>query len=118
MGFQEILQDMVEKSGGVAGTVMGKDGIAIQNYVKKGRSCDIEGIGVEFGKVLEDVIKVAETLQMGEVEEMSVSYVSSKLLIRLIKHDYFAVVALDSSGFTGKAKYELKKAVSRLIEEF
>src|SRR3972149_5050476 len=49
--FRKILKDMVEGvRGGYAGTIMEKDGITVEDYVKEGFAFDIETLGVECGK--------------------------------------------------------------------
>ena len=63
MSFQDILKGTVDSiKGGVAGTIMARDGIAIQNYVKDGSACDMDSLGVEYARILEEAKKVSSLL--------------------------------------------------------
>ena len=51
MSFLDVLKELVDGvDGGVAATLMGMDGIAVEQYIKAG-GCDVETVGVEYGKV-------------------------------------------------------------------
>ena len=118
MGFLEILKQLVDGvKGGIAGTIMGKDGIAIQNYVKDSTAYDVDSLGVEYARILEETKNASSMLKLGEVEELSVSAGGSTIIMRLINKDYFIAIALGSGGNFGKARYYLKKAVASAKKE-
>ncbi len=117
MGFKEIVRDMVENGGGIAGTVMGRDGIAIQNYIKEDGPYDVETLGVEFGNVLGEILKVAEILRLGEMEEVTIRTAENTVLLRLINPEYFAIVVLGREGRYGKARYVLKRSADEVRKE-
>jgi|GEM_PF-1134928 len=119
MGFLEILKEMVDNvKGGVAGTVMAKDGIAIQNYVKDKAAYDVDSVGVEYGRILEETKNASSMLKLGEVEELSVAAEGSTVIMRLINKDYFIAIVLGPGGNFGKARYYLKRAAAGVIKEF
>jgi len=117
LSFREITKKMVEDGGGIAGTVMGKDGIAVQNYIRGGDSYDVEGVVIEYIKVLEEIRKASTLLKLGEVEEISIKAIDMVILFRLINSDYFAALVLEPRVNVGKARYMLRKAVTLLREE-
>ncbi|MBI5287030.1 MAG: roadblock/LC7 domain-containing protein [Deltaproteobacteria bacterium] len=119
MDFGEVIRQMVEGvEGGVAGTIMGRDGIAIQDYVREGMDYDVEAVGVEYGKVIEEIKRVAGTLNLGEVEEISIAGQGFTVTIRFINRDYFAILVVNNRRNLGKARYLLKKAVTKVRKEF
>ena len=112
MGFLEILKEMVDNvKGGIAATIMAKDGIAIQNYVKDKAAYDMDSLGVEYTRLLEETKNASSMLKLGEVEEMTVSAEGSTIIMRLINKDYFIAIVLGSGGNFGKARYYLKRAM-------
>lgn len=119
MGFLEILKELIDNvNGGIAGTIMAKDGIAIQNYVKGNAAYDIDTLGVEYARILGETKKASSALSLGEVEEMTVSAAGFTIVMRLINQDYFMAIILGSTGNMGKARYLLKKAVAGARKEF
>lgn len=117
MSFLEITRKMVEDGGGIAGTIMGKDGIAIQNYIRGGDSYDVEGVVIEYIKVIDEIRKASSMLQLGEVEEISIKAIDMVILFRLINTDYFAALVVEPKVNVGKARYMLRRAVNLLREE-
>ena len=63
--FTEQLKKVVDNvDGGVAGVIMGLDGIAVETYVRDGHTADINTIGMEFSFILTQVKKAAEILEV------------------------------------------------------
>ncbi|MDH4227433.1 MAG: roadblock/LC7 domain-containing protein [Deltaproteobacteria bacterium] len=118
MDFQAVLKEMVDRvNGGVAATIMANDGIPLQNYVKAGGTCDLESLGVEYGKVMVELKKAAEVLSLGGIEELVITSGGLKVVIRIVSPEYFAVFALTPEGNVGKAKYYLKRAAQNVAKE-
>ncbi|MEE8185699.1 MAG: roadblock/LC7 domain-containing protein [Thermodesulfobacteriota bacterium] len=109
---------MVEDGGGIAGTVMGKDGIAVQSYVRISDSYDIETVGIEYVKIVDEIRRVSSMLHLGEVEEISIKANDTAVLFRIINAEYFAAIVLELKENIGKAKYMLRRAVNLLRKEF
>src|SRR3989337_3531124 len=91
MSVLEVLKELVEGvEGGIAATLMGMDGIAIEQYIKAG-GYDVETVGVEYGKVIDEIRKASKLLDLGSVEEVMVATAASDLLLRMATHaDYIA----------------------------
>lgn len=118
MGFLEILKHAVDNvKGGIAATIMAKDGIALQNYVKESGAYDMDSLGVEYGRILEEAKNASSLLKLGEVEELSVAAEGTTIIIRLVNKDYFIAIVLAAGGNTGKARYYLKKAAVSVKKE-
>jgi len=116
--FRKILKDMVEGvRGGYAGTIMEKDGITVEDYVKEGVAFDIETLGVEYGKVLDEIRRASKVLNLGPVEEILISSGSNNIILRYATPDYFLVFALSGRTLLGSARHLLKKAARSAKEE-
>jgi predicted regulator of Ras-like GTPase activity (Roadblock/LC7/MglB family) len=118
--FQEVLKDVVENTeGGLAGLVMGFDGIPVDSYLKDqpGAPVDVETVGMEFSVILKEIRRAAELLDAGEAREVSIQAERMTTVIRLINAEYFVAVALAPGGNHGKARYLLRTGASRLATE-
>jgi len=62
--FRDSLQKMVDRlAGGVAGILMGFDGISVEAYTKPGEEAiDIQTVGMELAHVVVQMRKAAEQL--------------------------------------------------------
>ncbi len=108
--FREILKGLVEGvDGGMAATLMGIDGISVEQYMKAG-GYDVETVGVEYGKVIDEIRKASSLLDLGNVEEVMVATVSSDLLLRMATQDYYIAFVVGHGSNVGKARYLLRKA--------
>jgi predicted regulator of Ras-like GTPase activity (Roadblock/LC7/MglB family) len=106
VAFHEILKEMVNGvEGGYAGTLVGMDGISVDHYVSEGATCDVEAVGVEYGRIIDEIKKATEVLNLGEVEDIAIA------------SHYFLALALSPGGNTGKARYFLKKAARKTGKE-
>ena len=115
--FREILQNVVDRTeGGVAGLLMGYDGIAIDQYATSGGPFDIESVGMEYSVVLKGVQRAAEMLDAGTTDEVSVKTERLTTVVRLLTDEYFVAVTLEPGGNIGKARYLLRTCAPELIE--
>ena len=71
--FQENLKRLVQSTeGGVAGLLMGFDGIAVDSFTVQDAGVDITTVGMEFSFILTQVRKAAEILEVGGVQEIAI----------------------------------------------
>jgi predicted regulator of Ras-like GTPase activity (Roadblock/LC7/MglB family) len=118
VAFHEILKEMVNGvEGGYAGTLVGMDGISVDHYVSEGATCDVEAVGVEYGRIIDEIKKATEVLNLGEVEDIAIASHGTKILLQLVTREYFLALALSPGGNTGKARYFLKKAARKTGKE-
>ncbi len=119
MVFGEIIMDVVEKvEGGVAGVIMGVDGIAVDNYIKGGASLEIQSVGAEYAVIVEQIKRVSEMLKSGKLKEITIFSEGFILIIHSINEDYFAALALKPEGNYGKGRYLLRMAIPKIRAEF
>lgn len=118
MGFSEMLQDLVSNvRGGYAATIMGFDGIPIQDYKSAEHECDLESLGVEYGKILGEIRKAAEVLEIGKLEEVIIISLGMKFVVRVINPEYFVALVLLPNSNSGKGRYLLRKTASNVVRE-
>ena len=116
--FQEHLKRLVDSTdGGIAGLLMGFDGIAIDSYTPPAENVDITTVGMEFSFILTQVRKAAEALEVGGVQEIAIRAEKLSILIRVLNKDYFLALALTENGNFGKGRYLLRVISPRLQAE-
>ena len=118
--FREVLQEVVDRTeGGVAGLLMGFDGIPVDHYVRADGSgiADVETVGMEFSVILKDIRKAAELLEAGGATEIAVQAEKMTTVMRVLNEEYFVAVTLEPTGNFGKARFLLRTAGSRLLSE-
>ncbi|CAG1065275.1 hypothetical protein BAC1_00854 [uncultured bacterium] len=117
MSFHDFLKELVEGvDGGLAATLMGMDGIAVEQYIKSD-GCDVETVGVEYGKVIEEIKNASSLLNLGTVEEVMVATATSDLLLRMSTPDYYIAFVLGHNSNIGKARYLARKAAEQAAAE-
>jgi len=116
--FRLLLQELVEGiDGGLAATVMGTDGIAVERYPEASSGCDVETVGVEYTRVVDEIKHASKLLTLGEVEEVSVATAGTKVLLRMVTQEYYIAFVVDRSANVGKARYFLRRAAAKAREE-
>jgi predicted regulator of Ras-like GTPase activity (Roadblock/LC7/MglB family) len=116
--FRENLMKIVDNvEGGLAGLLMGFDGIAIDSYAKNKQALDIQTVGMEFSYILTQVRKAAEILEVGSVQEIAIRTEQVTIIIRVLNQDYFLALALAPSGNFGKGRYMLRIVAPKLQSE-
>jgi predicted regulator of Ras-like GTPase activity (Roadblock/LC7/MglB family) len=118
MTFLEILAQVVDATpGGLAGAIMGSDGIPVEDYVRPGVSVDLPAVAVEFLAVLDGARKIARTLEPdGALEELVLACRAHTLFFRQLDDEYFLVLALEPAGMLGKARYLVRSLMDELRE--
>ncbi len=117
--FKEALQKIVDNvEGGMAGLVMGFDGIAVDAYTREGpNKIDVTTVGMEFSFVLTQVRKAAEVLDMGGVHEIAIKAEKLTIVIRVLNNEYFLALALAPEGNFGKGRYLMRVVAPKLQAE-
>ncbi len=115
--FSEILQKIVEETGGGIGAVlMGYDGIAIDQFFSPEQDVDVQMIVVEYSNVLKEIRKTTEMLSLGEMEEISIRTDRFIIVIRVLTSEYFIATIINRDGNFGKCRYLMSRESSNLIE--
>ncbi len=115
--FRQLLQEVVDGAeGGVAGLLMGYDGIAVDQYTRVDTPFDVESVGMEYTVPLKSIMTAVEMLQAGSASEISVRSDRLITLIRPINSEYFTAITLQPNGNLGKARYLLRVRAPKLAE--
>lgn len=116
--FREPLRKIVDGvEGGVAGLVMGFDGIAVESYARDAGAVDINTVGMEFSALLSQVRRAAEILELGGIQEITIKAELLTVVVRVLSSDYFLALALRPEGNFGKGRYLLRVMAPRLQAE-
>lgn len=114
--FKELLKGVVERTeGGVAGVVMGFDGIPVDYYATNAGGFDVEAVGAEFSGVLREIRKAAQMLEAGDAREVSIQAEKLTTVVRLLNDEYFVAVTLRPDGNVGKARYLLRREAENVL---
>ena len=106
MSFASILQEIVDEcGGGLAAALMGSDGIPIEQVeasgeVRESVSSEIDVLGVEFGRILDELRKASDSVGGGALEEVSIRLSNFWVLMRTVDN----MLAVDFE--TGKRIWE------------
>jgi len=117
--FRESLQIMVDRlAGGVAGILMGFDGIAVDAYTKAGEeTVDIQTVGMELAHAVVQMRKAAEHLDVGQVRELTLRADKLVVLVYLVTEEYFVACAVKPEANFGKARYLMRLLAPQIQAE-
>ena len=116
--FRESLQKLVERvDGGVAGILMGFDGISVEAYTRPSEGTDIQTVGMELAHVIGQVRRAAELLEVGKLGEVTVRADKLVVIVRALTDEYFLAFAIRPSGNFGKARYVLRVLAPKIQAE-
>ena len=115
--FNEILQRIVEETGGGVGAVlMGYDGISIDQFFAPDEETDLQMVVVEYSNVLKEIRKTADILSLGEMEEISIRTDRLIIVIRVLNEEYFVALIINHDGNFGKGRYLMTRETVNLRE--
>jgi len=118
--FKEMLDDILGRTEGSLGAlIMGTDGIAVEKvFGEAGMDANLDVAAAEFTSLVRSAQRAGTDTGLGGLRELVVSLESAILVMRLLSRDYFVVLALNSQGNLGRARFELRKAELKLAKEF
>jgi predicted regulator of Ras-like GTPase activity (Roadblock/LC7/MglB family) len=116
--FRENLQRMVERlDGGVAGILMGFDGISVESYTRADSATDIQTVGMELAHVITQVRRAAQLLEVGGLRELMVRTDTLTVIVHVLNNEYFVACALRPDANAGKARYLLRVLAPQIQSE-
>jgi predicted regulator of Ras-like GTPase activity (Roadblock/LC7/MglB family) len=117
--FRDTLQKMVDRlDGGVAGILMGFDGIAVDHYSRAGQDeIDIQTVGMEMAHAIAQLRKAVERLELGQAAEITVRSDKLVVLVYVLSEDYFIACAVRPDTSFGKARYVMRLAAPQIRAE-
>ena len=118
--FQEVLQEVVDNTdGGVAGLLMGYDGIPVDQYIRSegSQTTDVESVGMEYSVILKSIMNAAEMLDVGKANEVAIRAERMITLIRFLTEDYFVAITMQPNANLGKARFLLRTRAAKLAAD-
>ncbi|MCH9686316.1 MAG: roadblock/LC7 domain-containing protein [Deltaproteobacteria bacterium] len=115
----DSLRKIVEDTPGATGAIlMGFDGIAVMQHLAKGHEkTDIESLAMEFSFRFIELRKAALSLEMGEINDITIKAEAGSVLCRVLSEEYFVAVVLHDSAHFGKGRWMLRSCADELIAE-
>jgi predicted regulator of Ras-like GTPase activity (Roadblock/LC7/MglB family) len=117
--FRDTLQKMVDRlDGGVAGILMGSDGIAVDSYTRERQDeVDIQTVGMELAHAIAQMGKGVERLDMGPVTEITIRADKFVILVHVLSDEYFVACAVRPDANPGKARYLMRLTAPQIRAE-
>lgn len=97
-------------------TLMDHDGISVDSVSSHASELDISAYFIEMTGVFAQAVRSAEQMQTGAVSEMVLKSEKVTAILRPVG-GYYLVLAMPASGNTGKARYLLRIAAPKLLQE-
>jgi predicted regulator of Ras-like GTPase activity (Roadblock/LC7/MglB family) len=123
MSFARLLHEIVDHCGGAVGAaLMGMDGVAIEQVLVRPAPEgplreDIGTAGIEFGRILHEIRKAADSLAGGALLETTVRLARFQLVFCPVDQDTFLAVVLEPDGNLGKARYLIRRHLLAIRQE-
>lgn len=121
MSFEHILREIVGGCDALGAALMGADGIPIAQEVAQGAdasAADTLGVlGVEFGRLLDETRKAADSVEGGAVDEVTTRMGRFTVVARVVDEETFLVVAIAPEGNLGKARFLARRHLISLREQ-
>ena len=119
--FRENIQRVIERlDGGIAGVLMGFDGIPVDSYAKSGFGDslpDIQTLAAEFAHMVSQARRTVQSLDAGALAEVTIRTDTVILVITVITQEYFLACAMLPTAIVGKARYLVKIAAPTLRQD-
>lgn len=118
--FKQVLETVIEHTEGSLGAlIMGLDGIAVERSLKdEGEAANLDVAAAEFTSLVRNAQRAGKDTGLGGLRELVISLDDAIVLVRLLGHDYFVVLAITPEGNLGRARFELRKAELQIASEF
>ncbi len=116
MSFGEVLAEVRGCAGVSLTAIADTDGIPVQSW--GGEKGECEELIAEYSTFLREVTTANRELQLGELEQISVTAERKMVLITKITPAYFLMTVVGRGGNAGKARFASRSAAFRLRQEF
>ena len=116
--FREHIQKLIDRlDGGIAGVLMGFDGISVDSYAKAGFGGalpDIQTLAMEFAHMVAQARRTVQSLDAGALQEVTIRTDSVTLVVHVLTQEYFLACAMLPVANLGKARYLVRMAAPHL----
>jgi hypothetical protein len=112
--FRNHIQGLVERlreDGGMAGVLMGFDGVLVATYQRPGIGPELQEMAVELAHVLAQVGRTSLGGRGGALRELALRTERFALALEVVNEGYFLAVALRPTASLGKARHALRVTV-------
>lgn len=113
--FRERIKNLVDRmDGGVAGVIMGFNGISLDTYAKYGAHDnevelpDIQTLAMEFAHLIAQARRTLDSLAAGALQEFTLRAEKLTLVVRVLTPEYFLACAILPTGSLGKTRYLMR----------
>jgi predicted regulator of Ras-like GTPase activity (Roadblock/LC7/MglB family) len=114
--FKEALREVVDGTdGGVAGLLMGYDGIPVDSFTREDAELDVQTVGMELSGALKEIRRAAEQLDAGGAREVAIQAEKLLTIVRMLNNEYFVALAMKPDGNYGKGRFLLRLAAPKLL---
>ncbi len=118
MGFRESLTEICTALPETfTVTLMDHDGISVDSVESTQSDIDVNAYFVEMTGVFTQAVRTAEQMSTGAVNELVLKSEKITAVLRPVGDSYYLVLAMTPNGNTGKARYLLRIAAPRLLQE-
>lgn len=114
--FKEALREVVDGTdGGVAGLLMGYDGIPVDSFTRDDAELDVQTVGMELSGALKEIRRASEQLDAGGAKEVAIQAEKLLTIVRMLNNEYFVALAMKPEGNYGKGRFLLRLAAPKLL---
>jgi predicted regulator of Ras-like GTPase activity (Roadblock/LC7/MglB family) len=129
MDLTERLTEAVEQiPGAVAISLLGMDGVAVEtihgpkplvgtNRAARDGDEAMTAWEVEVADLMLGSRRAARSLNWGALKHMTLETQELTFMLRMVKSDYFLLLALENEANAGRARYELQRLATTLGDE-
>jgi predicted regulator of Ras-like GTPase activity (Roadblock/LC7/MglB family) len=121
MMFRENIQKLIDRlDGGIAGVLMGFDGMVVESAARSGFADslpDIQTLAAEFAHLISQARRTVQSVDAGALAEVTIRTDTVTLVITVLTQEYFLACAMLPAAAVGKARYLVKVAAPKLRAE-
>ena len=116
--FKEILASMIcEAEGSIGAVLAGPGGIPVEQCAREGAALHLDPVAAEMAGILKAMEKAAGTLEIGGLEEATLTTEKRSILIRTVDADHFLALIFAEDGNLGKGRYVMNRDRIKILEE-
>lgn len=119
--FREHIQKLIDRlDGGIAGVLMGFDGINVEAYAKpgfEGALSEVQTLAMEFAHLVAQARRTVQSLDAGTLQEVTLRTDTITLVVQVMTQEYFLACAMLPTASSGKARYLIKVTAPQIRAE-
>lgn len=94
--------------GALGAVVLGTNGLVIEAVDADGKRTSPDQVANDYASVFKQILSVSETMELGEVLELTVDGADRSVLARMLTPNYFVALMVDPTTIPGKARFLLR----------